>query len=307
MKQKEIRDMEKRAERLNAILKEKNSEFHVVYYRNWKNNVAHEGYVLQSEDTGDKISIMDPVIYTDSIIENWYEKTDSEVVELFLKLYKAMVIMEPFPIKEFKNKEFLLNRILPRLLGSENNKKELLKAGKVFVQLENLDLLMTFAIPLGEPESPKEAEVSVPVSHELLELADVTIEEAKNHALANIEKLAKVESMNEVLNELLGTDDYYDTESETMIICTNTNKCYGAATILCPSVQEELQRRLGDEVFVLPSSIHEMIAVSSSSSIYGADALQAMVQVINEDQVELDEQLTNSVYMLRDGKLERVA
>ncbi|NSD68970.1 DUF5688 family protein [Dorea longicatena] len=305
MKQKEIRDMEKRAERLNAILKEQKAEFHVVYYRNWKNNVAHEGYVLKSEDT--EITTMDPVIYTDSIIKNWYEKTDTEVVELFLKLYKRMVIMEPFPIKEFKNKEFLLNRILPRLLGSENNKKELLKAGKVFVQLENLDLLMTFAIPLGEPELPKEAEVSVPVSHELLALADVTIEEAKNHALANIEKLAKVESMNEVLNELLGTDDYYDTESETMFICTNTNKCYGAAAILCPSVQEELQRRLGNEVFVLPSSIHEMIVVPSSSSIYGADELQAMVQVINEDQVELDEQLTNSVYMLRNGSLEIVS
>lgn len=48
MKQKEIRDMEKRAERLNAILKEQKAEFHVVYYRNWKNNVAHEGYVNPS-------------------------------------------------------------------------------------------------------------------------------------------------------------------------------------------------------------------------------------------------------------------
>lgn len=303
MKQKEIRDMEKRAERLNAILKEQKAEFHVVYYRNWKNNVAHEGYVLQSEDTGDKISIMDPVIYTDSIIENWYEKTDSEVVELFLKLYKAMVIMEPFPIKEFKNKEFLLNRILPRLLGSENNKKELLKAGKVFVQLENLDLLMTFAIPLGEPESQKEAEVSIPLSQELMKLAGVTIEEVKEHAIANLEKKAEIVSLNEVMKELCGYDS--DEELSPMLVCRYSNACYGAAVVLCPSVQKELERRLGEEVYLLPSSIHDMMAISAED--YNAEDLQELVQSINAGQLELEDKLTDSVYLLKNGKMEKVA
>lgn len=301
MKQKEIgKNMEERAEKLNEILKRQNQEFRVRYCRNWKNNIAYHGYMLHSNNRNVK-----PVIYTNCFNCNsdWYKNTDLEVVEFLSKKYKELSTEASVSFEYLKNKKFILDRIRPRLVGSEKNIDELLKAKKAFVELDNLDMLITFYIYLGENE---EGEANIPVTNDLLEEAEgITLEEAKSYAISNMEKLACVNSMGEVLNELIGMD--YSTEAELMLICSNESRCNGAASILCPSVQDKLKDRLGNNVILLPSSVHEMIAISTKNNIYEVDALQAMVQEINEDQVALEDQLTNSVYMLRDGLLERIS
>lgn len=300
MKQKEIeKSMEERAEKLNVILEQQNQEFRIRYCRNWKNNIAYHGYMLYSKSNN-----ISPVIYTS--FHDWYENNDFGVVKFLSEQYKELAVKEPVSLEYVKDKEFVLNRIRPRLIGREKNMDELLKSKKAFVQLDNLDMLITFYIHLGETE---ESEVNIPVTQDLLLSAGaITLEEAKEYAISNMEKIASIRSIREVLNELIGMEGSSGSEvdSENMMICSNETRCYGAASVLCPSIQNELMRQLGNDVLLLPSSIHEMIAIPGDY-IDEIDMLQAMVEEINTDQVRIDEQLTNSVYMLRNGLLEIVS
>lgn len=300
MKQKEIeKSMEERAEKLNVILEQQNQEFRIRYCRNWKNNIAYHGYILHSQNNN-----INPVIYTS--FRDWYENNDFGVVKFLSEQYKELAVKEPVSLECVKDKEFVLNRIRPRLIGKEKNMDGLIRSKRAFVKLDNLDMLITFYIYIGQTED--ESEISIPVTQDLLLSAGVILTEAKEYALSNMEKIASIRPIREVLKELVGMECCSEQESdlEKMLICNNKMGYYGAASVLCPSIQNELMRQLGNDVLLLPSSIHEMIAISGNH-IDEIDVLREMVEEVNENQVRIDEQLTNSVYMLRNGSLEIVS
>lgn len=54
------------------------------------------------------------------------------------------------------------------------------------------------------------------------------------------------------------------------------------------------QKKIGSDLYILPSSIHEVIAVSAD---FGSpDELAEMVYEINMDQVDINDRLSNQVY-----------
>ena len=55
-----------------------------------------------------------------------------------------------------------------------------------------------------------------------------------------------------------------------------------------------LAEKLGSDLYIMPSSIHEVIAVSANMG--DPNELAEMVAEINMDQVSLDERLSNQVY-----------
>ena len=56
----------------------------------------------------------------------------------------------------------------------------------------------------------------------------------------------------------------------------------------------DLAEKLGSDLYIMPSSIHEVIAVSTDMG--NPNELAAMVAEINMDQVAFDERLSNQVY-----------
>ena len=69
---------------------------------------------------------------------------------------------------------------------------------------------------------------------------------------------------------------------------------YGAASILYEDHLHELSEKLGTDLYILPSSTHEVIAISSN---FGSpEELAEMVYEINMDQVDINDRLSNQVY-----------
>lgn len=127
------------------------------------------------------------------------------------------------------------------------------------------------------------------------------LEDEELHALAleNTRKLypPKVLSMNEVAREIMGAEAVglkEEAEVDSMYVITNSEKYYGAASMIYDDVLQELAKTMGGDLYLLPSSLHEMIAVPSRFA--DADALSWMVQDINRSAVGLEEQLSNNVY-----------
>ena len=113
-----------------------------------------------------------------------------------------------------------------------------------------------------------------------------------------------VQSMNEVMRDMFVADgmpkelaDLMIGEQEpkmTMWVISNERKIDGAASMLYEDKLHSLAERVGTDLYILPSSVHEVIAVSVEMG--EPEELAQMVSEVNMAQVELGERLSNQVY-----------
>lgn len=81
---------------------------------------------------------------------------------------------------------------------------------------------------------------------------------------------------------------------------------FGAAVILKKETHELLDRQYPEGYYLLPLSIHEWIAVSCSEDSLPIDAFKSMVKDINDCHLTAGDILSDGVYIIRDGLLERI-
>jgi hypothetical protein len=79
-----------------------------------------------------------------------------------------------------------------------------------------------------------------------------------------------------------------------MYVITNDRHLYGAAGVLYGDILQGLADRIGGDFYLIPSSVHEMIAIPAKGS---PETLAGMVGEVNYNLVALDEQLSNQVYL----------
>ena len=82
---------------------------------------------------------------------------------------------------------------------------------------------------------------------------------------------------------------------ETLYIITNEKRAFGAASMLYEDELHKLAESIGTNLYVLPSSVHEVIAVSASMG--SAEELARMVREINMEQVSPEDRLSDQVYL----------
>ena len=79
-----------------------------------------------------------------------------------------------------------------------------------------------------------------------------------------------------------------------MWVISNERKIDGAASMLYEDKLHKLAESVGTDLYILPSSVHEVIAVSVEMG--EPEELAQMVSEINMDQVDISERLSNQVY-----------
>lgn len=82
-----------------------------------------------------------------------------------------------------------------------------------------------------------------------------------------------------------------------MYVITNKQNLYGAVCILYPDVLKDVAQKLDSDFYVLPSSVHETIAVPAENlDINHASSLKAMVREVNQSELTPEEVLSDNVY-----------
>ena len=220
----------------------------------------------------------------------------------------------PFPEKnlELSMKEMRENIVI-RLVNYDKNKKLL----ESIPYIKYLDLAVIFHCLVHNVE---EGLGTIRITNEHLELWGITIEEMKSLALKNTMKKfpAIIRSMEEVIGELLIEEltetslpsdlqeeiDLFKQEtrqlreengSTNMYILSNNKGINGATCILYKNVLKQFAEQLQSDLFILPSSIHEVILIPYHNSI-SYQQLTKMVQEVNLTQVAGDEVLSDKVY-----------
>lgn len=147
---------------------------------------------------------------------------------------------------------------------------------------------------------------SVVINNHVAESLGMGEEELFKAAAENTRRILPpvVQSMNEVMRDMFVADgmpkelaDLMVGEQEpemTMWVISNERKIEGAASMLYEDKLHSLAEKVGTDLYILPSSVHEVIAVSVEMG--EPEELARMVAEVNMDQVDLSERLSNQVY-----------
>ena len=97
----------------------------------------------------------------------------------------------------------------------------------------------------------------------------------------------------------------WEGEREILYVLSNRLRSFGAAAVLYEERLEMIGEVLGENYYVLPSSVHEVIIIPESDAP-GQKKLSEIVTEINETQVDDEEVLSNNAYYYDREKRELV-
>ena len=83
-----------------------------------------------------------------------------------------------------------------------------------------------------------------------------------------------------------------------MYVLSNKDKVFGASVMIYTKYLKSLADFVRNDLYVLPSSIHELIAIPAAEHIDTRDLL-AMVREVNETEVSDADYLNDNVYVYR--------
>lgn len=197
--------------------------------------------------------------------------------------------------------DFVKENIYPFLLPMEGNMRLL----ENLVEIPMYDLAVVFII---RGNISGAGDISVKFTNAMLENYKVSRQEVYDAAMANLENDGySFQNMDEIIRESIkqeGMEWIKEMEGmedisldipgvKEMHVLTNASKLYGAAGILNRKLVREFAK--GRDMYILPSSIHEMIFVPASDK-YSVEELDQIVADINELQVAKEERLTDHCY-----------
>lgn len=242
-----------------------------------------------------------PTIYLESYFRQLKKEVPiSSIIAQIYSYYQEHRSTQSIDTSFFTCFENIRPRIVYKLVHQEKN-KELLKE---VPWIPYLDLAIVFYCLLSK--SPTE-NASVLVRNEHLCYWNVSVEDLLSLAQKNTPFLlcSCCDSLAELLLpilEQLPVQEQTDTKNTfasasmvPMYVLTNQQRFLGACCILYDDVLKEIAERLDSDLYILPSSIHEVILmpVTVTESV---PALSQMVCDINQSEVSAEEILSDHIY-----------
>lgn len=275
---------------INAV-KEMVGEGYEAKERKIKKNNGVEWQAVIIERVG---QVMSPMIYIESFILkiNNEEITVEEAAMEILKVFKNNEKPEfEIDLNSLINKDFILSHVEYQLVNTERNQRRM---GEVpHKDLLNLSALYKVIISRDDEEIK-----SYLVSNEIMQSTGIIFEELDEAASRNTERVGfKVCSMANTMIEMGMPEEVvgdYFALGPQMYVITNKRNMFGATALLFKRVFDDLAEKLMDDLYIIPSSIHELIAVATDGM--EPATINAMVSQINVDVVSDEEILGENVY-----------
>lgn len=290
------------------------------------NSVYLDGLCIMEQ--GKNIS---PTIYVNHYYEEYKEgKKLQDIVTSIIDIFEKARVSGNMDVDFFTEFDRVKGKIVYRLINREQN-KELLEQ---IPHIDYLDLAIVFYCMITN-DCIGNATITIYNRHmEMWETdVDVLYELAKINTPKLLQ--GEIKSMDAIMKELIVEDlrsrkaqacgavschmedgmDYEVDEEEwisgiaeqmiydmkdgkkedRMYVLSNHTKMNGAICVLYDGILDSFADKIRNDIFILPSSVHEVILVPVEESMT-SDTLRAMVKEVNETQVEVEEVLSNSVY-----------
>mgnify|MGYP000538599731 CR=1 FL=1 len=259
-----------------------------------KNNTTLKGIVIKFDNVD-----VAPTVYPDFYYSDW--KSGHPMGDIIsgirTELMRTAPTMGKFNMNDLSRENAPLH-LYAAVVNYENNKAWLKDIPHE--RVADLAVFAKWKFDGADPDAVMAAKVTAP----LLAHLQLTKEEALKIAKTNTARNARFEGMDVIMSGIL-LDEGMDKElAEAMTteyeaapfhVLTNESGIDGAAAIACPEVLKAIHKQIGEDFYILPSSIHETL-ILPKTGIDDVEGLKQMVSSINEQEVAPEEQLSNSVY-----------
>lgn len=263
-----------------------------------KVNRTLDGLSIRVNEPGMNIS---PTIYINHMYEDYIttENLNATLTGAAEGFVKAIERKSNINISELTNADCAKDKIVFQLINTEQNREML--ANMPHREFRDLSVIYRMVVKIDG-----EGIASTPIHTGLAGALGFTEEQMFKLATENTKRLLPpvIKSMNEVMRDIFARDgmpagiaDMMIGEmppKEQMYVISNDKGINGAVSMLYENGLHELAEKLDSDLYIMPSSVHEVIAVSTDMG--DPNELAAMVADINMGQVALDERLSNQVY-----------
>jgi len=277
------------------------SDYTAVIYTMGKVNGNLDGVALISPDK-EKRQIS-PILYLNDIYKEYQQgKNMEEILELISYQLAAGFRSMPETLREVSfDKDS--GRIIAQVINTAQNREML----KDYPNREFHDLSIVYRYVTNIGENGME---SAMISNILAEMWEMDEPELFHAAIENTLRLCPpvIKTMEDTIRESYERYGYPEEtvsmimaeitadipDDQKMYVISNDMITFGAAAMLYDDVLFELAQEVDSNLYILPSSVHEIIAVKTNIS--ELTELSKMVTEINMGQVEPEERLSNEVY-----------
>lgn len=199
---------------------------------------------------------------------------------------KIMKTLEQEVLKKIAKKSLFV-----KLVNTERNESLVEQS----ISKEFLDLSAVVRVIL---KMDKEGMASMALSKGDAEILGMTEEEIYAAALANTLRLfpPKLMNLGRYIEMSIGAELPLGEDEVTTYILTNQKEVDGAIYFMSPEVVGAIAEALEDDLYILPSSVNEVLLVRASELEDGVDELKAMVRDVNETIVAEKDILSYNVY-----------
>lgn len=281
-------------EELRAAVAEKmgTSIENVVLHEVQKNNGKMMTGLTVRGLLGSNIS---PCLYVDQIISSWENgKSTDETAEEIADMFRSAVMAGGAETPEI-SRETVLNGAFIQVVNAEKNESQLVDMPHR--KFMDLAAIVRSQVNIGL----RDGLPSMKVTNQVIRTFGISEDELFEAASRNtMERFPlRFMSMAQMMAEMTGLPEemVYGMEMPLYVV-TNEQKMNGAAALYWPEKIGEFADMIGDDVYVLPSSIHEILLYPVHA---GGDPimLREMVREINATEVAPEEVLSDNVYVYK--------
>lgn len=245
----------------------------------YKKQVVHK--VNQDLDSisliGENIK-MSPTLYFNNMY-NYYNGTDVAIEELALKAFETMLegVNQTEITEELPDKEKFMENIFFQVINTEKNKTYLLEVPHR--EYLDLSIIYRYAVNISENDI-----ATTTINHILMDEFKLTEEELYEAAYKNTRRLMKPKITSP------GVTGFYMISNDLYI--------FGANGILYKDIIAKEAKKLGTDIYLIPSSIHEFLIQPVSNTLKPKD-LKEIIKDANEHIINTEEYLSDNLYIYK--------
>lgn len=283
---------------LEALAERFGESYRVEYKEVLKNNgVRLDGISVKSNASG-----IAPTVYVNDFYEEFVSGRDlNEIADCIEEIIRKNEIDTKIDTEKFIDFEKVKDRIVFKLINLEKNKDLL----ETVPHKKFLDLAVVYYIAIDDDLFEG---ASILVNNKHLEIWGKNRDELDKLAFINSPRILKPElkSMAETLMEMIKQENIELKEDEKipecgMYILSNERKTFGASVILYENIVKEFSDKMKSDVYIIPSSVHEVIMIPSKL-VDCVTKLDEMICEVNATEVPLTDILSNHAYLYSRAK-----
>lgn len=223
-----------------------------------------------------------PTFYFEDLYEAYLNGTAPEDIAESLINYARENNLDSIPGNiDIDDYECVRKNLSLMVIGEEKNREYL--EDMIYKKIEDLALIPIIFT------NDKYGTGCIKVREGFLKYWGVTAGEVMEEAILNAPRIMPPTFRQ--LNEILGSQDEDDNE---LFVISNSYYAGGAAVAFYPGFLDCIGKALGKDLFILPSSVNELILVTDSGQ--DPEVLLQIVKEVNRTQVEPGDVLTDAVY-----------